>query len=282
MVKVLGYGDNVADDYIEQKFLYPGGNALNFAYYAHELGEESAFLGNIADDFVGKHICQILSEHHIEYDRCPIMENTTTWRCPVIIRENDRIFLEDDVAENQIENIRFEPWMKDYMDQFDLVHLACYIEREDDVAKFHLDHALVSYDFSNEITYHNKEYYDKVCPYIDFALFSSSKSMENTKKRILEIYDAGCPCVLATRGVEGQIYYDGTFHYGTIEKVEAIDTCGAGDSFATAFLIYMLKKGWKGRQMESCVISEALQFAAHYSALNCMKKGALGISIEYE
>ena len=37
MIKVLGYGDNVFDDYFQQKVMYPGGNALNFSVYTHEL-----------------------------------------------------------------------------------------------------------------------------------------------------------------------------------------------------------------------------------------------------
>ena len=34
MVKVLGLGDNVCDIYLNERTMYPGGQAVNFAVYA--------------------------------------------------------------------------------------------------------------------------------------------------------------------------------------------------------------------------------------------------------
>lgn len=33
-MKVIGYGDNVVDRYVNKKIMFPGGNAVNFAVYA--------------------------------------------------------------------------------------------------------------------------------------------------------------------------------------------------------------------------------------------------------
>ena len=62
MIKVLGYGDNVFDDYFQQKVMYPGGNALNFSVYTHELGANSAYLGNIAYDELGAYIISVCKQ----------------------------------------------------------------------------------------------------------------------------------------------------------------------------------------------------------------------------
>ena len=35
MMNVIGIGDNVVDKYVHTQTMYPGGNALNFAAYAH-------------------------------------------------------------------------------------------------------------------------------------------------------------------------------------------------------------------------------------------------------
>ena len=43
-LKVLGIGDNVCDKYLHTAVIYPGGNALNIAVFARELGHESAYL----------------------------------------------------------------------------------------------------------------------------------------------------------------------------------------------------------------------------------------------
>ena len=37
-VSVLGFGDNVVDKYEHIKTMYPGGNAVNFAVFAKQLG----------------------------------------------------------------------------------------------------------------------------------------------------------------------------------------------------------------------------------------------------
>ena len=55
-LKVLGIGDNVCDKYLHTAVIYPGGNALNIAVFARELGHESAYLGTFGDDEVGFHV----------------------------------------------------------------------------------------------------------------------------------------------------------------------------------------------------------------------------------
>ena len=47
MIKVIGIGDNVCDQYYPAKIMYPGGQAMNFSVYAKMLGRSlrtSAFL----------------------------------------------------------------------------------------------------------------------------------------------------------------------------------------------------------------------------------------------
>ena len=45
MIKVIGIGDNVCDQYYPAKIMYPGGQAMNFSVYAKMLGAQSAYLG---------------------------------------------------------------------------------------------------------------------------------------------------------------------------------------------------------------------------------------------
>ncbi|MFQ8841328.1 MAG: PfkB family carbohydrate kinase [Clostridium fessum] len=55
---------------------------------------------------------------------------------------------------------------------------------------------------------------------------------------------AGCPMVIATRGSYGAVLFDGTqFYEQPPHLVEAVDTLGAGDSFATAFLLSFWRAG---------------------------------------
>lgn len=38
MIKVIGIGDNVCDQYYPAKIMYPGGQAMNFSVYANAGG----------------------------------------------------------------------------------------------------------------------------------------------------------------------------------------------------------------------------------------------------
>ena len=55
--------------------------------------------------------------------------------------------------------------------------------------------------------------------------------------------------------------------------VEAVDTLGAGDSFATAFLLELLKGG---------TIEDAMQAGSEFAAKTCMVHGAFGHGISFE
>lgn len=53
---------------------------------------------------------------------------------------------------------------------------------------------------------------------------------------------AGCRKIIATRGSHGAVYYDEEqFLVQPPKLVKAVDTLGAGDSFAAAFLLSVLK-----------------------------------------
>lgn len=42
-MKVVGYGDNVIDRYINRNVRYPGGNCINFAAYARRMEISAAY-----------------------------------------------------------------------------------------------------------------------------------------------------------------------------------------------------------------------------------------------
>ena len=42
-MKVVGLGDNVVDKYEHIRVMYPGGNAMNFAVFARQLGVQTGF-----------------------------------------------------------------------------------------------------------------------------------------------------------------------------------------------------------------------------------------------
>ncbi len=70
MLKVLGLGDNVCDKYLHSGYMYPGGQALNFAVYAKLLGADASYMGVFGTDEVAKHVIATLDELKVEHSRC--------------------------------------------------------------------------------------------------------------------------------------------------------------------------------------------------------------------
>ncbi|WHH58549.1 ribokinase [Petroclostridium sp. X23] len=94
----------------------------------------------------------------------------------------------------------------------------------------------------------------------------SVKNMDDFKIAAKMLMDLGVPEVIVTLGDKGAIYLSqNDVRHFPGEKVDAVDTTAAGDSF-TASLGYMLAKGHS--------IQESISFAIEISALVVTRKGA--------
>lgn len=282
-MKVVGYGDNVVDRYLNQKKVFPGGNCVNFSVYAKRAGIASAYLGAFGDDREGGHIRKVLKELDIDISRCAVEEGSVTERCDVNIEEGNRVFVQYDERENLHGILELGDKELDYLKEFDLIHLSCYAEEESEVPKLKTMPGLVSFDFSEEEEYRTEEYLDQICPFIDFALFScEGKEEARIKELLMQVNRKGSRLCLATMGPDGQMLYDGErFYKGKAEFIKAVDTMGAGDSFCTAFLVSLLKAGWrKGSGVEESAVNEAFAYAAKFAADNCLVEGSFGHAAE--
>ena len=279
-MKVIGYGDSVVDRYINKGIMYPGGNCLNFAVYAARLGMESSYLGVFGDDKEGRFIMGALDQMNVDYSQCRIEPGSVTERCDVSITEaGNRVFEGDDERENLSDIYELEEKDLEYLREFDLIHCSCFAEEETEIPKLSGMLGIVAYDFSEEEEFRTDEYLDRICPYIDFALFSCESMDEGACEAFAKkIEFFGVRYILLTRGPYGQIFYDGKdFYRGSAVLIEAVDTMGAGDSFFTAFLVKLLVSGWtKNIPPEKSSIREALDFAARFAAENCLTEGAFG------
>ena len=129
-------------------------------------------------------------------------------------------------------------------------------------------------EFSNE-----KIVFDLVCPATTLGLFScSGESDQQIQVLLKRAIEHGCRYTIATRGSAGPVFFDGSRWYqGNIRPVDALDTMGAGDSYITAFVVSCLSHGWSKKQpLDVEIIRDAMEFAADYSAKNCLKPGGFG------
>ena len=100
-MKLIGIGDNVVDRYINKRIMFPGGNAVNFAVYARQCGEESAYLGLIADEPEGRLVYDSLQELGVDVSHSEPVRGITTERCDVTLIDGDRTFVGCEYGEGE-------------------------------------------------------------------------------------------------------------------------------------------------------------------------------------
>jgi sulfofructose kinase len=116
--------------------------------------------------------------------------------------------------------------------------------------------------------------YETLLPNIDFLITSRDIPTRLTRepdlryslKEVRRRYR--CRLAAATLGQDGVLAWDGEkFHYAAANRVESVDTTGAGDTFHAGFINGFLQEWPLQRQLE---------FACAAAALNCMAVGARG------
>lgn len=287
MVKVLGLGDNVCDVYLHTGIMYPGGQAVNFAAFAKKLGAEAHYMGVFGKDAIGSYVQKVLDELGIVHHHCRSYEGENGF-ARVTLEEGDRVFKGSNRGGVlQQHPIYLEEADKQYIDDFCLVHTTNNGFLDALLPTLHELSPLVSYDFSYR--WREEDRLERVCPYIDFGFLSCSDLNEEETKNLCEkLYKKGCRTVIATRGSEGATVYDGEHFYRQLpDYVTPVDTMGAGDSFATAMLVTLLKQKEKTEDLWSIeperkekLFQESLQAAAAFSAKTCLVNGAFGMGCE--
>lgn len=282
-MKVIGIGDNVCDKYEHLKTMFPGGQALNFTVYAKMLGAESSYMGVFGTDEVAEHVIRTLDEMGIEHGHCRQYEGENGC-ARVTLVDGDRVFLGSNrggvLKEHPLDLTADD---LEYIKGFSLIHTSNNSYIEDELPKLYGTGVPVSYDFSGR--WNEPERVAKVAPYAEYVFLSCGSVSEDEVREICRsMKEAGCRNIIATRGSYGAVFYDGEAFYEQPPKlVEAIDTLGAGDSFATAFLVSFTESRERepermktDREFYQAELRKALVSGAEFSSKTCMVQGAFG------
>ena len=239
MIKLACVGDNVVDINYLDKIINPGGNCVNVAVYAAQLGHQSAYVGVLADDKFAEILKGSFDQIGIAYDHCPVLHGETG-RCFVDLIDGDRVLGdENDGGLVKTDPLQLTEEILDYLKSFDLVHTSCYSYMDDQLPRYKDAGISVVYDFS---TTWNEERFRQVCPYVDYVLLSGKEedTVEEDLAALREL-TVNYPVQLAiiTFGVKGAYVYDGSrLHFKEPYNAEggAIDTTGCGDSWIAGFI----------------------------------------------
>ncbi|WP_214413198.1 PfkB family carbohydrate kinase [Sphaerisporangium fuscum] len=282
-MRVLGFGDNIVDRFVDRGIEYPGGNSVNVPVYARRLGLEAAYLGVFGDDDLGRFLASSIAAQGVEVDRC-VVRGGESGVSFLRVDDGDRVFLGwNGGGVTVAEPLTLDDELLRYVSSFDLVHSSVYSGSESELPKLAALGTLVSFDLSSEDDYRAPAYLDRICPHADLVLLSCSHLDEIATHALLtDVVGRGARLALATRGVEGAMAYDGRVTAATTAKAVEdpdgfVDTMGCGDAFLAGFAVSLLRGGWsKAAPLELETIELALRDGAESAYRQCFVEGAFG------
>ncbi|MEO6310168.1 MAG: PfkB family carbohydrate kinase [Leifsonia sp.] len=281
-MKMLGFGDNIIDRFVDRRIIYPGGNCVNFAVYARQLGADSAYLGVFGSDDYGRLLRDSLLAQGIAVEQCVIREGESGVS-DIRVEDGDRVFEGwNGGGVTVIDPLIVDDDLRGYISDFALVHSSVYSSSESELPKLRSLDSLVSFDFSSEPDYRTPDYLDRVCPHIDLGLVSGSDlPTSDVEALLIDLVTRGATLALATCGTAGAILWDGQeFVRGEAVEVavaEIVDTMGCGDAYLTGFAVHMMKSGWTRQSVpQRDDLAACLLAAAAFAAEQCLVEGAFG------
>jgi fructoselysine 6-kinase len=279
-LKLIGIGDNVVDDYVHIRTMFPGGNALNVSVYASMLGCESAYLGVFGSDAAAEHVQQTLIDTGIDTSHC-LRADGPNGRAVLSIEDGERVFVgsnEGGISKSVSMEFVFDD--VNYLQRFSVAHTSAYSYMNDHLARLRSLVPVLSYDFSDDF---DTGHALSLCRYVDIAFFSCADWTEESTRDLLEkAVNRGCALAAATRGPHGSILFDGRSWFRQApHPVIPTDTLGAGDALISGFLVSYVGGKAAAGDHSAALIESSLDKAASFAAEICRVQGAFGHGLRY-
>ncbi|RWI48072.1 MAG: carbohydrate kinase [Mesorhizobium sp.] len=261
-MRICGVGDNVVDRYYNQRLMFPGGNAVNFAVHAQRSGMDAAYLGVIGNDSDGDLIRSSLQAEGVELKHLRVHDGPNAFA--TVHMDDDGNNRKWGLCEKGVSMFQLDTADLEYLTGFDLVHTGETSRMDAQLPEIR-ERVSISFDFSSR----DLDYAASVLPYVNFAAFSRSGASEAGIARVLDAaHSAGVELVTITQGAQGAtVSYKGEVLFIPAMPVDAIDTLGAGDAFVARLAC---------RILSGVPLAEAGKDAAQYSASICRTRGAFG------
>ena len=260
----------------------PGGAPANFAYHASQFGFESYVVSAVGKDLLGEEILKIFAEKELRLSVETVNYPTGT----VKVELNDKGIPKYEICENVAwDNIPFTERTKELAQNSSAVCFGTLAQRNETSRKTIRSflelvpkNALKIFDINLRQNFYSKKIIHESLQSSNILKINEEEAIEVARLFELEKKDEQEIClhllkeynlniVIETKGSVGSYVFakDETSYLDT-PKVNAIDTVGAGDSFAGAFA---------GALLRGKSIKEAHKLAVDVSSYICTQRGAM-------
>lgn len=229
-----------------------GGSVANTLASANSIGAKTLFLGSIGKDTFGQEYEKLTNESGIGCGFAT--QNTPQGMCLVLITEDgERTFAtylgaatefkKENINKNAIKNskiLHIEAYQLDSPNQKEAIIYAMNIAKENNV--------LISIDLADPslIQRHKKTIEELLEKYIDIIFVNELEAKEFTnlfEEEAAVFLSKFCKYSIVKLGEKGSIIsFENKISKIPINKVEVINTNGAGDTYAGAFLACLIKE----------------------------------------
>ncbi|MGX7111562.1 carbohydrate kinase family protein [Gemella cuniculi] len=268
-----------------------GGCVANVACVTQKLGHKSYLLTSLGEDGFGDFLENTLKKENVDCKYVSRKDDSFTPLAFVSLdKTGDRSFSFYFKGSSALK-ISKEDVEKVDLTEIEVIHFASIAIQEESKGSHHLllkkakeAGVLISFDVNLRFNlWENKEIYletiREFLPYVDVIKVADNELEFLTgKTNIEETLNqdfSHIKVVLYTKGEQGaEVYYQDKRAITKIPNVKAVDTTGAGDAFAGAFLSKLLNC----RSLDEITqknLQEMTEFATNYASLTTTKTGAI-------
>lgn len=265
-MKVAAIGDNVVDIYLDQKQMYLGGNALNFANFATRFpGVKSMYIGNFGSDDLSEYVQQTLKVLSVDYHYASVLSGESGYS-RVTLKAGDRVFVDSNKGGVLKRGISVSKTALTAINKTDLVHFNVNGNADQYLSKIY--GPKIVYDYSDFSTIAD---ISRTIKWVDIACFSKSdmnnEILGNFLLKVRRLEHKPGLTILVTRGAQGADVMTGdlVLHQNAESVSNIVDTMGAGDAFITAFSITLC---------QTADLSRSLRVASRFSANQIQVNGS--------
>lgn len=230
MKKAIAMADNCIDVYYKMDCYYLTGNSIDFALNYKDLGGDITEMTILGNDVFAMALEECLKEREIPL-RVLKKTDKPTGMATMDIVDGDKKHLH--FEGNAMEDIELSHEDLEFVKGFDIVYAERWAKVDRYIKELKQPGQIWVYDFSKRL---EQESNDKILPYLDYAFFSYDKDDDYIRDFMVKTKEKGTSVVIAMLGEYGSLAYDGVqFYELDAEKVEVVNTVGAGDSYIAAF-----------------------------------------------
>jgi ribokinase len=244
--KILGFplGEKIL---IDKVTFETGGGGTNTAVSLSRLGLKTAFLGKVGEDDNGKKVIGDLVKEDVEFIGEISKEQTGFSVVLDSIKEDRTIFTfkgaNDSLKMSDFEKSRLAAsWF-----YFSSMTEQAYKTLEELAAYAKSNKIKIIFNPSSYLVKKGYPFLKKVIDNCEILVMNKEESETLSKKtgidKSLKELHKQVPIIVITDGKNGAFAYDGSVKYSiAARKIDVVETTGAGDAFASAFLAGMIKK----------------------------------------